>query len=396
MMVFIISCLEFLIRWLHLIAGIAWIGSSFYFVWLDNSLEKPPKEKEDKGVLGDIWSIHGGGIYEIAKYKSSPPTLPEKLHWFKWEAYATWITGMLLMLVFYYVNAKLYLIDGDSWLTSPALAIAASLGFIVFGVMVHEVFVRSLGVKKSKLFAILFGLAVFFFCWLSCQLFGNRAAFLHVGALLGTIMVSNVFLGIIPAQKYFVACLESGETPLMDKALAAKARSVNNNYLTLPVLFCMISNHYSFLYGHPFNWLVLFSIMALSAYARHFFNLRHRGVFKPSVLILAMIGFILLMSVTYMTSGIKVVSKTNQQVLTAPVVESIKENNNSVDSNNQIMSLVNKHCQECHAAMFDTLEQVMQQKLNIVTVTSSNYMPLGNLTNMTDEERKRLVELLKE
>jgi len=419
MIIFIISCLEFLVRWLHLIVGIAWIGSSFYFVWLDNSLKTPPKDKQDKGVLGDLWSIHGGGIYEIAKYKSAPATLPEKLHWFKWEAYATWITGMLLMFLFYYVNAELYLVGGSSWLTTPSQAIAASLGFLFFGVLLHEVLMRFICVKNKTLFSILFTLAIFGFCWLSCQLFGNRAAFLHVGAVLGSIMAANVFLGIIPAQKYFVACLEKGETPLKEKALNAKTRSVNNNYLTLPVIFCMISNHYSFLYGHPFNWLVLFAIMALSAYARHFFNLKHRGIIKPSVLVFAFLGFVLLMAATYKTNGIPSYQETAQEEPTTtladkPLAENDKllggsgQSENIVGEQQKIMALVNKHCLECHAAqptsklfsappagiVFDTAEQVIQQKASIITAVSSNYMPLGNMTSMTDEERKILIQLL--
>jgi len=416
MLVYLINCLEFLFRWLHLIAGIAWIGSSFYFVWLDSSLDKPPKEKEDKGVLGDLWSIHGGGIYEIAKYKSAPPSLPEKLHWFKWEAYATWITGLLLMIVFYYVNAQLYLVDSDSWLSSPALAIAASLGFIFLGVLVHEVLMRTIGVKNNKLFAILFTLAILVFCWLSCQLFGDRAAFLHVGALLGTIMAGNVCLGIIPAQKYFVACLEKGETPLIDKALNAKTRSVNNNYLTLPVIFCMISNHYSFLYGHPFNWLVLFAILVVSSYARHFFNLKNRGIIKPAILVIALIGFVLIMASTYITKDIKLTKSTDviteiESADVEPMAETPLSVTSSVsDDQQQLMALVDKHCVECHAAnptsamftaapagvMLETYEQVSQQKDSVVTAVSTSYMPLANLTNMTDEERNALLELLSE
>ncbi|MBX2848351.1 MAG: urate hydroxylase PuuD [Acidiferrobacterales bacterium] len=413
MTAFILNCLEFLIRWMHLIAGIAWIGSSFYFVWLDNSLEKPPADKANKGVLGDLWSIHGGGIYEIAKYKHAPPAMPEKLHWFKWEAYATWISGMLLMFVFYYFNAQLYLVDGNSWLSNPTYAIFTSLLFLIAGVGFYEILMRSFGLSRPRLFSILLILQIGVFSWLSCQLFGDRAAFLHVGAMLGSIMAGNVFLGIIPAQKYFVQCLKDGEKPALSKAIGAKTRSVNNNYLTLPVIFCMISNHYSFLYGHPFNWLVLVSIMGISAYARHFFNLKHNNIVKPSILIISLLSFFILMSITYATKGYSSVQRNQASIIESPSLNTqtpsaATSTLSIIDPKTQTITLVAKYCVECHSAeptstlftaapagiMFDTYEQILLHKPTIITSVSTHYMPLANLNGMSEDERNRLIELL--
>lgn len=414
MMVFILDCLEFLLRWLHVIAGIAWIGSSFYFVWLDSNLDSPPKDKEAKGVLGDLWSIHGGGIYEIAKYKDAPPSMPSKLHWFKWEAYSTWITGMLLMIVFYYIDAQLYLVGGGGFLSLPSHAIAASLGFLVIGVCVYEALMRSLGLTKPAVFSVLLVLFILAACWVSCFLFGARAAFLHVGAMLGTIMAGNVFLGIIPAQKYFVACLDKNEKPDLGRALEAKTRSVNNNYLTLPVIFCMISNHYSFLYGHPFNWLLLFSIMGISAYARHFFNLKNQGIFKPIILIISLFCFVVVMSLSYVTKGYNnssIETPTTEEVLQplSDTSEDVNSGSNGVlESEKQILTLVKTFCQECHAShptselfsaapagiILDNYQHIIQHKPAIIASVSSGYMPLGNLNGMTQKQRNNLLNLL--
>ncbi len=384
-----IDWFSLIVRWLHLITGIAWIGASFHFVWLDNSLQEPPQWKKDKGIKGDLWSIHGGGIYEFNKYHLAPPEWPATLHWSKWEAYTTWMTGILLMVAVYYLQAQSYLVGADKWIDNPSTAVAASAGFLALGLGFYEVAVRSRLKYDGLLFAALIVIFLALLSWLATRLFSDRAAYLHVGALMGTIMAGNVFLGIIPAQKAFVKAVEAGEEPDADLAAFAKLRSTHNNYFTLPVLFCMVSNHYPFLYGHAWNWLILVYAMSVMAYARHFFNLRHRGVVRPRILVHAVIAFLLLFALLgyerYQPAG---------KELTV--------------SDSRAMQIVAEHCQGCHSQSpsmtgftappagirMDSPDQVRASADRLRVAVETRYMPLGNLTGMTAGDRADLLAWL--
>lgn len=373
-------------RWFHVITGIAWIGASFYFVWLDNNIETPPKWKQDKGIGGDLWAIHGGGFYEVAKYKLGPEAMPKHLHWFKWEAYTTWLTGIVLLWIVYYVGADSYLIDPSRMALSKGEAIGLGLGFILSGFVVYELLIRTPLKNNGKAFgAVLFAFLVFM-SWLACSVFSPRGAFIHVGALIGTMMAGNVFLGIMPSQRALVAAVEKGEAPDPSFGAFAKLRSTHNNYLTLPLIFIMISNHYPMTYTHEYNWLVLAAIGLISAYARHFFNLRHRGEFKPQILIIAAI---LLCALAAFMAPSKIEVSEDAQVLSSAAA----------------MQIVEARCTGCHAekpsmagfvaapagVLLETESHVTAIKEKFIEVTRSNYMPLGNITQMTADEREAIV-----
>jgi uncharacterized membrane protein len=378
-----------IVRWLHLITGIAWIGASFHFVWLDNSLQDPPDWKKEKGIKGDIWSIHGGGIYEFNKYSLAPPAWPTTLHWSKWEAYTTWITGTLLIVAVYYIQAQSYLIGPDNWIDDPTTAIFASVGFVGLGLGFYELAVRSPLKHNSSVFSVIVVIYLGLLCWLATRLFSDRAAYLHIGAVMGTIMAGNVFLGIIPAQKSFVKAVEAGNEPDADLAAFAKLRSTHNNYFTLPVLFCMISNHYPFLYGHEYNWIILVYVMGVMAYARHFFNLKHQGIINFWILVRAIIAFLFLAS--YL--GYERLSR-------APL--------DQVVSDGEVKAVVEMHCSVCHSInptfpgftaspagiVMDNMDEITASASRMKVAIETNYMPLGNVTNMSDGERVILLSWL--
>ena len=268
--------LNLIIRFAHVITGVAWIGASFYFVWLDNHLETPPKEKADKGVAGDLWAIHGGGFYEVAKYRLAPPKMPPLLHWFKWEAYTTWITGFFLLSLMFYVGAETYLIPAGSDMTQMQ-AIAYGLGAIVLGVGSYEVLVRT-GLKdKPILLGVILLIVGTGLSYGLMQVFSPRGAYMHMGAIMGTIMAGNVFFGIMPSQRELVKAVEAGTAPDSKYGLNAKLRSTHNTYITLPVIFIMISNHYPMTFNHHAGWLVLMVLILITAAVREYFVLRHFG-----------------------------------------------------------------------------------------------------------------------
>lgn len=380
-----------IVRWLHLITGIAWIGASLHFVWLDNSLEDPGEDKKAKGIKGELWAIHGGGIYNFNKYALAPPSWPSVLHWSKWEAYTTWITGTLLMVAVYYLQSQSYLVGSNKWITDPSVAVLASIGYLLSGTLVYEAMVRSPLRHQALLFVILLALFIGVQCWLATRLFSDRAAFLHVGALMGTIMAGNVFLGIIPAQKVFVAAVQAGQAPDPAPAAFAKQRSTHNNYFTLPVLFCMISNHYPFLYGHAYNWLILIAIIAITAYARHFFNLRHRGIVSYGVLVRAFIAFLVL-------AGWLGMERYEQQQTSAAMQV----------ADEAAFALIETHCTVCHSQtptqpgfvappagiLMDDRKTIIDSSARMLTAVQTDYMPLGNLTGMTMVERAELISWL--
>ncbi len=269
--------LDLLLRWLHVIAAIAWIGTSFYFVLLDQSL-RPPKKPDDAeaGVGGELWEVHGGGFYHVQKYRVAPPKLPEHLAWFKWEAYVTWLSGFALLVVLYYLDAHSTLIDPTVANLSTGEAVAISVGLLAAAWVVYDVLCRLLGPRQLLLGACIVALTALA-AWGTSQLFAPRAAFLQVGAMLGTIMAANVLFVIIPAHRELIRAKEAGREPDPAPAIAANLRSVHNNYLTLPVLLTMLAGHFSVLYTAGRPWLVLVALMLLGAWARLFFNLRHSG-----------------------------------------------------------------------------------------------------------------------
>jgi uncharacterized membrane protein len=256
----------------------AWIGASFYFIALDNHLE-PPKDPEDarRGIGGEAWEIHGGGFYRVEKFRVAPERLPEPLHWFKWEAYTTWLSGFALFICLYYADARVYMIDPSVAKLTPWEAIALSVGGLALAWIVYDGLCRAFADDEGVLAVLVFA----FICvsaFAAWNLFAPRAAYLQVGAMIGTMMVGNVFFVIIPNHWKLVRAKEAGREPDPRWNKAGKTRSVHNNYLTLPVVFAMLSNHFTFTYGHANGWIVLVALMAIGALVRHYFNLRHRGL----------------------------------------------------------------------------------------------------------------------
>ncbi|WP_201589239.1 urate hydroxylase PuuD [Psychrobacter pulmonis] len=427
-------------RWFHVIAGVAWIGASFYFVWLDMSLRKPPQWKADKGISGDLWAVHGGGFYEIAKYKLEPEEMPKTLHWFKWEAYTTWLTGMAMLAIVYYFNATAYLIDPSKVAFGSSIgAISTSLLFLFGSYFLYEVIVRSRLGKNSLIFSSIIFILLVIACWGSYQLFSDRASFIHIGAILGTVMAGNVFFGIMPAQRALVDCVRRGVKPgkeVADLALQAKNRSLMNNYFTLPLIFTMISNHYPMMYSHAHGWLVLVFVGIITATVRHYFNQKHLGHHKPKFLWIPALATVLLIiwmrpaPVEPLPAASASVSTANATPdttsdTTPPVTAGSADNSEmsaatetgaaneaatevvpvSASADDAIMDIVHTRCTTCHAAqptqqgfaappagiILQTPADMKIHQDKIVTAVQTGYMPLGNLTQLTDTERQQLV-----
>ncbi len=269
--------LDLLLRWLHVIAAIAWVGTSFYFVLLDQSLRAPKDPADvDDGVAGELWEVHGGGFYKVQKYRVAPRQLPEHLAWFKWEAYATWLSGFGLMIVLYYLEARATMIDPSVADLEPWQAVLCSVGLLGAAWVVYDVFCRVLEGRETLLAVVIAALTVLA-AWGSSELFAPRAAWLQVGAMLGTVMAANVFFVIIPAHWELIRAKQAGREPDPAPALRGKQRSVHNNYLTLPVLLTMLAGHFAFLVARDWAWLILVALMVIGASVRVFYNLRHGG-----------------------------------------------------------------------------------------------------------------------
>jgi len=385
---YITEWLNLIIRFAHLITGIAWIGASFYFVWLDNHLQTPPDWKKEKGISGDLWAIHGGGFYEVAKYKLAPETLPSTLHWFKWEAYTTWLTGFLLLSLMFYVGAESYLIDKSIADITQTQAILLGLGSIVVGVGSYEILVRTKLKDHSLILAIILITLATALSYGLTQVFSARGAYMHMGAIIGTIMAGNVFFGIMPSQRALVKAVEEGRKPDAKYGLNAKLRSTHNTYVTLPILFIMISNHYPMTYNHSANWLVLIVIIFITAAIRQYFVLRHFGKQKPMIFVAAIIATCAL---AYVIAPQKAEFTTNQQ--------------NTVITENQVASIIERRCASCHSntpsddiftvapagVVFNDINTIKQWAPRIqARVIDSKDMPFMNKTQMTDEERNTL------
>lgn len=384
------------LRWFHVITGIAWIGASFYFIWLDNNLRTPPQWKKDKGIKGDLWAVHGGGFYEVAKYEYGPEEIPKTLHWFKWEAYATWLSGMLLLGWIYYMGAEAYLIDPSVMKMSAEQAIAMGLGFIFGGLAIYELACRSPLAKSAGIFALFLVIFLSAASWLATHWFSGRGAYIHVGALIGTIMAGNVFFNIMPGQRKMVAAVTNKQPIDPSWGAGAKLRSVHNNYLTLPIIFLMISNHYPMTYQHPQSWLVLVAIAAVSAWIRHYFNLKHIGISRPSILITGAAGMLFI--AIWVSMPQEVPTQSQQVSDSGPV-------------NEEVFTVISTHCANCHAEkptddMFvvapsgiklDTWPLIVQWAPRIhqrAVVTKD--MPLLNKTGITQDERDILAKWYEE
>ena len=382
--------LNLLVRWLHLITGIAWIGASFYFVWLDNSIRppKPGSDLEKAGVAGELWAVHGGGFYNPQKYLVAPKQLPEELHWFKWEAYSTWLSGFALLVIVYYFNASAMMIDKSVADISATQAVLIGLGSLVAAWVVYDLLCKSpLGQHDGLLGIVMYVLIVAAAFALS-KFLGGRAAYLHVGAMIGTMMVGNVLMQIIPGQRKLVDAMKQGKSPDSIYGKRAKQRSVHNNYFTLPVLFIMISNHYAMTYSHAYNWLVLAGIMAAGVLIRHFFNLRHKGRIAWG----------------YPAAGVALLAVV--AIAIAPKPAAKPAGSAAVDTT-RVMAVVQQRCATCHSdkptqpgfatapagVMLHTPELLRQHAARVYQQTVQlKSMPMGNLTNMTDEERSLVAQ----
>jgi len=379
---YIVDWLNILGRWVHFITGIAWIGASFYFIWLDNHLESPqvPADTE-KGVGGELWSVHGGGFYHAQKYKVAPKVIPETLHWFKWEAYTTWITGMFLLALVYWYGADVYLIDRTVADLSATYAVGIAIAILAGGWVAYDLLCRSpVGKNETVLGAILFGL-VAFLAWGLCELYSGRGAYIHFGAVLGTIMVANVFFVIIPGQRRMVAAAARGEAPDPADGIRAKQRSVHNTYFTLPVLFVMTSNHYAMTFSHEYNWLVLIGISLAGALIRVYFVARHKG--KASLLPVIVAALIIM-------------------AIAAAIAPKSRAMTSAALSLDDIRPVIEHRCVTCHSAtpthiafpaapagvMFDNDDQIRGDAERIYQQTVvTRAMPIGNLTGISEEER---------
>jgi uncharacterized membrane protein len=373
--------LHLIVRWLHVTAAIAWVGASFYFIALDQSLRPPKREgAEAEGVGGEAWEIHGGGFYRVEKYRIAPRTLPAPLAWFKWEAYTTWLTGFALMVLLYYVDPTQYLIDPNRPHFQGWELVTASLAILIFGWLAYDLLSRSVANERTLTIAIVVLTVVV--AALSGYLFSPRGAFIQVGATLGTWMAANVFFVIIPGQRALVAATAAGREPDPGPGIRGKQRSVHNNYLTLPVLFAMISQHFPFTYGHDNSWLVLLAFMALGALVRHSFNLRHQGRDVRRTAAVVMAGGIVLV--------VALAPQPQPAGLSAADFPAVQQ-------------VFQARCVTCHSShptnpgfavapkgvMFDTQAEIVanaQRAYEQVVVTKA--MPLGNVTGITDAERE--------
>jgi len=373
--------LNLLVRWIHFIVGVAWIGASFYFNWLENHLNR--QAPQEKGIDGNLWAVHGGGFYHLKKFTNGPDKLPEVLHWFKWEAYMTWVSGMTLLTIVYYYNAKAMMIDPSVYDLTPTMAIAIGVAAGVLSWFVYDLLCKAL---KSK--PLLLGIIIFIYLAVLAYLLTNflsaRAAYIHVGAAIGTIMAGNVFFVIIPAQKELVKALSEDRIPDASYGENGLLRSRHNNYLTLPVLFIMISSHFPSTYGNQYSWLVLIAVSAVGILTRHYFNIRHLSK-AFWMLPTALFGFIMIVMATMPAKQGELAA--NDKITTA-----------------EIMPIIEQRCNSCHSSKptqagfsappaglaYDKAGVFENNADKVYSQVSQKIMPLGNLTKMTDEEREKV------
>tara|TARA_B100000287_G_scaffold424521_1_gene469272 strand:- start:723 stop:1940 length:1218 start_codon:yes stop_codon:yes gene_type:complete len=391
---------EFLVRWFHVIAGIAWIGSSFYFIALDLSLRK--SDQIPKEAHGESWQVHGGGFYRIIKYLVAPNKMPNQLTWFKWEAYGTWISGFLLLAIVYYLSADLYMINMEKFDITQTDAILISIFGIILGWIIYDQICRYTVNKNLNILAIFILLVFTFFSWFFFQVFSYRGAFIQIGSMLGTIMVANVLMIIIPGQKKVVNSLLKGEKPDPKHGATAKQRSLHNNYLTLPVIFIMISNHYPVIYATKFSWIIISLILIVGALIRHYFNVKHTGE-KPPHWIWLPILIIIFISIYITELGKPEFS--NSEKKSSNIINQIPEN--LILASEEI---VTSKCSMCHAkeplwenlsiapkmVILETKEDIIKHIDGIYSQVVASYaMPPGNITFIESSERQTLNSLYK-
>jgi uncharacterized membrane protein len=381
---YVTDWLDLGLRWLHVIAGIAWIGTSFYFIRLDLSLHRPRERRDaERGVAGEFWGVHGGGFYHSQKYAVAPETLPEPLHWFKWEAYTTWLSGFALLVVLYYFDADVRLVDPEVADLETWQAVAISAGSLAVGWLVYDVLCRTVGRRSDLAVGIgVFALAALA-SWAMSEFLAPRAAYLQVGSILGTLMAGNVFFNIIPAHRELVRAKEEGRDPDPAPGIEAKQRSVHNNYLTLPVVFTMLAVHFPFTYGHEQAWLVLIAIMALAAWVRHFFNLWHRGRRAWPIPVSAAVGLLAL--------AVAIEPNERSPAAAAEPVPFAR-----------VQAIVVRRCATCHSGsaapagvQLETAEQIRARADDIERqAVRTRAMPPQNVTEMTEQERNILAAWL--
>ncbi|MHA1536482.1 MAG: urate hydroxylase PuuD [Alphaproteobacteria bacterium] len=380
--------LNLALRWAHVITGIAWIGSSFYFMWLDAHLEKPAKPLD--GVEGEIWMVHSGGFYQVHKINVAPKVMPKTLHWFVWEATFTWITGALLLALVYYLGARVFMVDPDVADILPGTAVAIGIGGVALAWFAYDALWASpLAKNREGLANIISLLALAGFAFGFSLVFSGRAAFIHTGALMGTIMAANVWRRIIPSQQGLVAAAKAGTTPDPQLGIKAKQRSVHNNYLTLPVIFTMTSAHYPMTFGHDFNWVILLTLFVIGAVVRHSFNLRNKGRkgagwVAIGVSLAGFLALIVAASLPRTDTG---------QAQEGPVAFAA------------VQKIIARHCVSCHArkpsredfdeapkgVMLETPAQIKKWSAKIRKQSvDTKVMPLGNESKMTLAERALL------
>jgi uncharacterized membrane protein len=379
-----------LFRWLHVIAAIAWIGASFYFIALDNHLKPPAEERDaERGVGGEVWEIHGGGFYRIEKFRVAPHVLPEPLYWFKWEAYTTWLSGFALFVVVYFSHPQTYLVDPSVAKLSSWEAIVLAVAGLAVAWAVYDGACRLFERDDRVIAAIVVG-GVVVAAYGASLLFQARAAYLEVGAMLGTIMAANVFFVIIPAHWELVRAKQAGREPDPRWNLRGKQRSVHNNYFTLPVLFAMLSNHFPFTYGHAHAWVILVCLMAIGAWTRHFFNLRHRGRDAWWILAVSAAGVVAL--------AIWLRPHTSSAAAAGPAPPFA-----------QVEAVINQRCVPCHS-LHPTMRGISAAPAGVVLDTrakiellapliktaavDSHLMPPSNATHITQDERDLLARWL--
>lgn len=398
MMFLIQEWIEIILRWFHVIAGIAWIGSSFYFIALDLSLKQnkglPPKS------YGEAWQVHGGGFYHLVKYLVAPSRLPAELTWFKWEAYATWVSGFALLALIYYAGAELYMIDIVKYDFEKYEAIIISIIGIIIGWLLYDLICRfSL---KTNVYVLIVAILILIstMSWIYSELFSYRGAYMQIGTVLGTIMVANVLMVIIPGQKKVVASLLSGESPKPKYGIIAKQRSLHNNYLTLPVIFIMIGNHYPFVYATTYSWVIISLILIVGALIRHFFNIKHTGE-KPPYWVLLPIIILITLSIY-----ISYIGKPNLKLNNKSNVELISKIPKLILTNAE--EVIITKCSMCHARepLWDNMKSapkliLLETQQDIIKNINSIYkqsvvsfaMPPGNITFLELAERENINKL---
>ncbi len=374
--------LNIVVRVLHITFGIAWIGASFYFVFLENALNRTENVRDE--LAGDLWAVHGGGFYYLEKYKTAPKTIPKHLHWFKYEAYFTWVSGFALLFIVYYFNASAMLVDTNVLKINSTQAILISVGSFIVAWYIYDLLCKSPLRKNPLLFAITGILLLTGFAWLYSNVFSGRAAFIHFGAMIGSIMVANVFFVIIPSQKAMVNAAKKGKLADPQKGKNALFRSIHNNYFTLPVLFVMVSNHFPSTFGNQYQWIVLAAISLGSAGIKHWLNLREQG--RLSVWIMPA-SVIILLAVAYVTAP-------------KPINTKCKETSFA-----EVNAIIQQRCVSCHSSqptdnvytaapngvIYDTPNDIVKKKdLIMQRVVVTKTMPQNNKTNMTPEEREAL------